>query len=171
MSEYKSSELADEIVEKMVRQYHSHLSDAAIEAVIKEGDVGKKITEKSAGQHRRIIHVKKVPALYRHLCGTDFVLEITGSWEDLSYHDKEVAIDEALCRAGWDDGPYVREAPIVLFPEIIRRRGFYNQKLKGLREELLQLPFEFEGRDKSKGAEQGPEFQEPEPVGAGPRAV
>lgn len=60
---------------RLVSEHHPDLAGAKIAAVMKEGDVGKNITEPARGKRPRIVKIRKVPDLFNFLSGHDEAVE------------------------------------------------------------------------------------------------
>lgn len=158
MPNFNHSERVEQVAERLIKQHHEHLSIANIAYLMKEGEVDRKIGEPDKGQIRKVAKSRKLPALYEFLSDYHFAIEVDqGIWDLLTLEQQEAVIDQELCRLGWDaeKGPYIRETPLIIYPEIIERHGLYTEELRKFGEQFRQLklfppPAEVKGNGKAK---------------------
>ena len=144
MSDYNQSQEILDIAEKLIDKHHPDLVDANIAYMVKEGQVGRKITKKSKGKATKIVKASKLADLMSSICKYHFVIEVDGNlWGFLNDEQKKALLDEALCHFGWDDGPYTKD-PITIFPENVKRYGWFTKELQNLAKEFQQMDFTFE---------------------------
>ena len=142
MTSYTTSKAVQDIGERLVERHHKHLKKAQIVYVMKEGEVGKKITETTRGKRRTIVKGRKQSQLNQFLNGYDFVIEVDQKhWDELSLGAQEASIDQTLCHMKHDSetGYYMADTPIQTFPEILERHGLWQPELKELQAHMAQL--------------------------------
>ena len=140
MSSYRSSKDIETVAKGIIKKHHKHLKDASIAYLLKEGEVGKKITKTTKGKNPPTVKAKKQSELNRFLTGYDFVIEANDKhWDLLSGEKREACVDQALCHMKRDDekGFYLMDTPIQTFPEIVERHGLWTPELKKLNKQLL----------------------------------
>ncbi len=59
MAEYNDAPRVRDMAESLIGKHHAHLKDARIAYVMKEGEVGKKITETSKGKRRKVAKARR----------------------------------------------------------------------------------------------------------------
>lgn len=150
MSNYTENQQLSTMVGRLVNEHHPDLASAKIAAVMKEGEVGKNITEPAKGKRPRIVKARKVPDLFNFLSGYDLVVEVEQKyWDGLELQTQEAFLDAALCRIGLDpEKGYYLKNPLEIFPEAIARHGLYTNALRELGETLAtQLELPLKGAD------------------------
>ena len=143
MPKYKLADDVEVIARELIEDHHPHLDDEAVSIgfVFKEGDVGKKQMEQEEGQIPKVAKGHLVKSFYKRLTGHDFVIEVDEKlWKLIDPDLHKPIIDAELHRFGVNEkGPHLIDAPIVLFPGMLKRYGEWTPDLKKMGSQLRQL--------------------------------
>lgn len=151
---YNASSELEDIARGLIEKYHSHLVEAKIKYLLRNGTWNTRKRE-TWGQ------AKKVGKEVNFLTGYDFIITVNDEvWGQLNQAEREALLDHELqhCFAGTDDegnkiwgtmGHDVED-----FHAIIRRHGLWSKQLKKLEETLGQIELDFETKDSESQEEE-----------------
>lgn len=74
--EYSENDQLQATIDRLIGQHHQHLEKCTVKGLLKEGEVGKKITETPKGKTVKAATASKLSMVARFLCGVDFVLVV-----------------------------------------------------------------------------------------------
>lgn len=141
MPQFKTQKKVDDLVARVIKKHHKHLSGEKVKALLKSTAVGKKMAEPEAGKKPKVTHVYKLPEWMQFLTGHCFVVQIDENyWAFLKPEIQEAIIDEALCQMGHDEkGPYLIDPDVAIYTGVIERHGYYTEQLQAMHERLTQM--------------------------------
>lgn len=140
---YDFNEEAQRIGERVIEQWHPHLSEIKIAYLNKESATEPPTKPPRGGKVLKLGQASKVPDKYKLLAAQDyvFVIELTAAyWDKLSLTQQEALVDHELCHCRVDaDGPYLANHDLEEFRQIVRRHGFWKPDIQAFCEEAQPL--------------------------------